>query len=53
MTVAELIEELKTCAGSEIIWTEGCDCHGRALEIEHFVDSDGHKAILIKRDPLS
>jgi len=50
MTVAELIEELKKMPQEHEVWTEGCDCYGKASGSVSSYEDD---KILIERDPLS
>jgi len=46
MTVAQLIQKLKEMPQDSLVWHEGCDCWGRADNVE--LQEDG--CILITRN---
>jgi hypothetical protein len=46
LTVKELIELLKKCPPDCIVYTEGCDCFGKADGVKY---DEGDKDILITR----
>lgn len=49
MTVSELIEALKKFPQDCVVWTEGCDCWGKAADVK-FTNDEDDKYILIERD---
>jgi len=53
LTVAELITELQKFPADMLVWTEGCDCFGKASGAVRYSD-DGiaeHDYVLVTRRP--